>query len=74
MVSGWGMNDSAKYRYGVDEVIPLSDHADYPDLLKFVEAVKPKTVYTTHGYEKVCALSASEVARLRRFLAMTNWS
>lgn len=52
MISGWGMNDSAKYRYGVDEVIPLSDHADYPDLLKFVEAVNPKTVYTTHGYEK----------------------
>ena len=52
MVSGWGMNDSAKYRYGVDEVIPLSDHADYPDLLKFVDAAKPKAVYTTHGYEK----------------------
>jgi Cft2 family RNA processing exonuclease len=55
MVSGWGMNDSAKYRYGVDEVIPLSDHADYPDLLKFVDAVKPKGVYTTHGYEKELA-------------------
>jgi len=52
MVSGWGMNDSAKYRYGVDEVIPLSDHADYPDLLQFVDAVRPQTVYTTHGYEK----------------------
>jgi len=52
MVSGWGMNDSAKYRYGVDEVIPLSDHADYPDLLKFVDAVEPQAVYTTHGYEK----------------------
>jgi len=52
MVSGWGMDDSAKYRYGVDEVIPLSDHADYPDLLKFVDAVEPKTIYTTHGYEK----------------------
>lgn len=52
MISGWGMNDSAKYRYGVDAVIPLSDHADYPDLLNFVDAVAPKTVYTTHGYEK----------------------
>lgn len=51
MVSGWGMNGSAKYRYGVDEVIPLSDHADYPELLDFVEAVAPQTVYTTHGYE-----------------------
>ena len=52
MISGWGMNDSAKYRYGVDTVIPLSDHADYPDLLEFVDAVQPKSVYTTHGYEK----------------------
>ncbi|MGZ0656389.1 MBL fold metallo-hydrolase RNA specificity domain-containing protein [Coraliomargarita sp. W4R53] len=52
MVSGWGMNGSAKYRYGVDEVIPLSDHADYPDLLQFVDAVAPQTVYTTHGYEQ----------------------
>ena len=52
MVSGWGMNDSAKDRYGVDEVIPLSDHADYPESLAFVEAVQAKTVYTTHGYEK----------------------
>jgi Cft2 family RNA processing exonuclease len=51
MISGWGMNDSATYRFGVDEVIPLSDHADYPDLLEFVDTVKPQTVYTTHGYE-----------------------
>lgn len=52
MISGWGMNDSAKFRFGVDEVIPLSDHADYPDLLEFVDAVAPQTVYTTHGYEQ----------------------
>jgi Cft2 family RNA processing exonuclease len=52
MVSGWGMNGSAKYRYGVDEVIPLSDHADFPDLLQFVDTVAPRTVYTTHGYEQ----------------------
>jgi Cft2 family RNA processing exonuclease len=51
MVSGWGADGSARFRFGVDDVIPLSDHADYPDLLKFVEAVKPKQVYTTHGYD-----------------------
>jgi Cft2 family RNA processing exonuclease len=55
MVSGWGMDRSAKYRYGVDTVIPLSDHADYPDLLQFVDAVAPKTVFTTHGYEQAFA-------------------
>ncbi|MDQ8194966.1 hypothetical protein QEH59_11050 [Coraliomargarita sp. SDUM461004] len=57
MVSGWGMNDSAKYRYGVDEVIPLSDHADFPDLLQFVDVVAPQTVYTTHGYQQEFAAS-----------------
>ena len=52
MVTGWGMDDSARYRYGVDEIIPLSDHADYPDLLNFVEQVSPKVIYTMHGYDK----------------------
>lgn len=51
MVSGWGLDGSARYRYGVDEVIPLSDHADYPELLDFVDKVKPQAVYTVHGYE-----------------------
>ncbi|MDQ8208112.1 MBL fold metallo-hydrolase RNA specificity domain-containing protein [Coraliomargarita sp. SDUM461003] len=55
MVSGWGMDGSAKYRYGVDEVLPLSDHADFPDLLQFVDQVAPKTVYATHGYEQAFA-------------------
>ncbi|HAV12105.1 MAG TPA: hypothetical protein DCX06_01230 [Opitutae bacterium] len=67
MVSGWGMNESAKYRYGVDEVIPLSDHADYPDLLKFVAAVAPKAVYTTHGSER-------EFAATLRQLGYAAWS
>jgi Cft2 family RNA processing exonuclease len=38
----------------------LSDHADFPDLMRFVEAVKPERVYTLHGF-------AAEFARhLRR--------
>lgn len=67
MVSGWGMNESAKYRFGVDAVIPLSDHADYPDLLQFVEAVGPKRVYTTHGY-------ASDFAAALRQRGYEAWS
>lgn len=30
-------------------MLPLSDHADYAELLAFVDAVHPKTVYTVHG-------------------------
>jgi len=50
MLSGWGISPSAKYRYRTHEVFPLSDHADYPELLSFVEKVKPKRVLTVHGY------------------------
>lgn len=50
MVSGWGMEPGAKYRYQCDEVFPLSDHAGYDDLIAFVEAVDPVRVHTIHGY------------------------
>ncbi len=52
MVSGWALDASAKYRYGVDEVFPLSDHADYPELLETVERVQPRLIYTVHGYTR----------------------
>lgn len=50
MVSGWGMEPGAKFRYQCDEVFPLSDHAGYDDLVPFVEAVAPSRVLTIHGY------------------------
>ncbi|MGB6223433.1 ATP-dependent DNA ligase [Haloferula sp.] len=49
MISGWGIHSNARYRYQVDEVFPLSDHADYRELLAFVEAVDPASIYTIHG-------------------------
>jgi Cft2 family RNA processing exonuclease len=52
MVSGWGMDAGARFRYGVDEVIPLSDHADYPDLVRLVEIVSPRRVLTWHGFSR----------------------
>lgn len=52
MISGWGIDPAARFRFGVDAVIPLSDHADYSELLNFVEQVAPKKIYTTHGYDQ----------------------
>ncbi len=49
MLSGWAIQPSAKYRYGVDVAFPLSDHADHPELLKTVEIVKPRRIYLVHG-------------------------
>lgn len=52
MFTGWAMQPGAKFRYQVDEVFPLSDHADYNELLQTVEQVKPKRVLTVHGYTR----------------------
>ncbi len=49
MLTGWALNPSAIYRYQTDEVICLSDHADYSGLLEAVEKVDPALVYTLHG-------------------------
>ena len=49
MVSGWGIKESARYRYRTDSVFPLSDHADYSELLQFVKQVNPHTTYLMHG-------------------------
>lgn len=48
-LSGWGVAANAERRFGVDKVLPMSDHADYDQLLKFVAEVKPELVYCTHG-------------------------
>lgn len=52
VVTGWALDSSAKYQYGTDAAFPLSDHADFPDLLAFVDRVQPKIVYTLHGFAK----------------------
>ncbi|HLH72719.1 MAG TPA: MBL fold metallo-hydrolase RNA specificity domain-containing protein [Chloroflexota bacterium] len=48
-LSGWALDHSTVYRLGVDEAVPLSDHADFSELIRFVEAVQPSHIYTTHG-------------------------
>jgi Cft2 family RNA processing exonuclease len=51
MVTGWALLKNAIYRYGVDHALPLSDHADFGELLELIERVRPKKVYTHHGYK-----------------------
>lgn len=67
MLSGWALQSSAIYRYQVDAVFPLSDHADYPGLMEYVARVQPKLVYTLHGY-------AAEFARDLREQGTEAWS
>src|SRR6266478_2381801 len=50
MISGWAVDPNAIYRYQVDAAFALSDHADYNDLLRYVEFVQPRRVLTLHGF------------------------
>jgi putative mRNA 3-end processing factor len=50
-VTGWAIDARTKYRLRVDHAIPLSDHADYNELIEAVERVAPRRVYCTHGPE-----------------------
>jgi putative mRNA 3-end processing factor len=50
-VTGWAAAPGAHYRLGVDYAVPLSDHADYDELIECVERVQPEVVYCTHGPE-----------------------
>ncbi len=67
MISGWAVEPNAIYRYQADAAFPLSDHADYDDLLRYVELVQPKRVLTLHGF-------AAEFARDLRERGIEAWA
>jgi len=50
IISGWAVDPNAIYRYQVDAAFALSDHADYNDLVRYVELVQPRRVFTLHGF------------------------
>jgi len=54
-VTGWAIDSGARYRLGVDHALPLSDHADYDELIEAVRQVAPRRVYCTHGPESFVA-------------------
>ncbi len=60
MITGWALDPGAMYRYQCDTAFPLSDHADYADLLTFVGRVRPKRVFTLHGFAREFAQTLRE--------------
>ena len=48
-VTGWAIDSSTKYRQKVDHALPLSDHADFTQLLETAERVNADAIYCTHG-------------------------
>lgn len=53
--SGWALLARSRIQRDADELVPLSDHADYEDLLDIVAQVRPRRVLANHGYSDVFA-------------------
>lgn len=51
--SGWALLSKSRIQMDADALLPLSDHADFPELLEIVARVRPRKVYANHGYADV---------------------
>jgi Cft2 family RNA processing exonuclease len=58
-LTGWSVARETQFRTGTDTSFPLSDHADFPSLLRYIELAQPKRVLLNHGWRDF-------VHRLRR--------
>src|SRR5258706_14917660 len=50
ILTGWAVDPNCRFRNQCDAAFPLSDHADFAELLDMVKRVEPKKVYTLHGF------------------------
>jgi Cft2 family RNA processing exonuclease len=50
VLTGWAMDGRARNWYGADKLFPLSDHADFSELLEYVKKANPAKIYTVHGF------------------------
>src|SRR4029079_11629263 len=48
-VTGWAIDPACRWRLGADYAVPLSDHADFDELVECIERVEPSVIYCTHG-------------------------
>jgi putative mRNA 3-end processing factor len=71
VATGWALRFK---RWDVDKAFPLSLHADFRQLLSYVEAARPRIVYTCHGFDdrlatiirKRCRIEAYPIKNLSR--------
>jgi putative mRNA 3-end processing factor len=66
--SGWMRVRGARRRRGYDRGFALSDHADWPDLLRTVDETGAERIFVTHGYTDALSRFLTE-----RGVAATGW-
>lgn len=51
-LSGWATREASRLDFDADVLLPISDHADFDELLAHVERVSPSRVRAHHGYAR----------------------
>jgi putative mRNA 3-end processing factor len=59
ILTGWAIDGSRFFR-NVDAAFPLSDHADFPSLVRYAKATGAARVFTVHGFADVLAAALRE--------------
>ncbi|MBX7098387.1 MAG: MBL fold metallo-hydrolase [Myxococcaceae bacterium] len=77
VLTGWAIEPWAARRSGADVAFPISDHADFPSLLRYAKATGAREVVTVHGFaeelaaalrkEGVFARAATQAVQLELF-------
>jgi Cft2 family RNA processing exonuclease len=52
ILTGWAVDSGSKGWFGVDEAFPLSDHADFSELVEYAKSAEPQKIYTVHGFSE----------------------
>ena len=55
-LSGWAQGGNARRFNSADHSLPLSDHADFSQLLGYIEQCRPEKIFTLHGSPKFAQL------------------
>jgi putative mRNA 3-end processing factor len=55
VLTGWAIGGSNFGWRGVDTAFPLSDHADFPSLLRYARESRASRIFTVHGYAQELA-------------------
>ncbi len=64
-VSGWTAFFDFTRRYGLDAQFPLSDHADFDDIMAFIEACEPRTVYPVFSHARDLARAVERTLHIK---------
>lgn len=72
VLTGWALDENSRFRHATDAAFPLSDHADYPELLAFIERVNPSRIFTVHGFATEFAATLRSMGRDALALGKSN--